>query len=780
MADGTYRFQQTGAGQYYYQTQQNHQRQQQQHLTRNGSPVSNGRIGGFSSDTPSPTRSPISHSPAYNMYSQNHQQSQHPLLNGNHPYRFGGLPINLTSKHHQPNHQNHHTQQHHHQQPQPQHQQQHHGHALHTAHSGNLTHHHTFSSGGLSSTTPHFTSMHLQNGTPNSAHEDLDESQMTEHWQQQQQIAVESRSAQERHYHAKRETPTKLQQDRQTNGDREEQEPQERPIRVNNLSKSQKSQACYLDGLDFGGLQLRVVSESLFFNYARLEKLYLNYNQLTQLPPFIGRLSNLQVLDVSHNNITELPQEIGMLTNLRTLNLVDNNIRSLPDELGSLHRLELLGIEGNPLEDGVRRQIMDEGTKGLITWLRENANVHVPPSDRDWIILDDTPVPPSGPPPDKFSLLNYNTLCDKYATTNQYGYTASKYLSWDFRKQNILNEVKDRDADVVCLQEVDMDSFNEYFRPELAYSDYKGIFWPKSRARTMGEKEAKAVDGCATFYKSSKFIMLDKQVIDFANTAINRPDMKGEHDIFNRVMPRDNIAVVAFLENRVTGSRLIVVNVHIFWDPSFEDVKLVQTAILMEQVAKLASKYAKYPACTDKVAIRFSEQSDDSTPITPPEPLPEPGPSLEYSLGSQIPLVICGDFNSTRDSGVYQLLSQGYVPNTHPDLERWTYGSFTRDGISHPLNLKSSYGNIGELPFTNYTPGFTDVIDYIWYSTNALQVTALLGEVDPEYLQRVPGFPNDHFPSDHLALLAEFSVKSKKERKVVEVDFGPQSRDKKS
>ena len=52
----------------------------------------------------------------------------------------------------------------------------------------------------------------------------------------------------------------------------------------------------------------------------------------------------------------------------------------------------------------------------------------------------------------------------------------------------------------------------------------------------------------------------------------------------------------------------------------------------------------------------------------------------------------------------------------------------------------------------------------------------MLGEVDPEYMRRQPGFPNWHFPSDHLALLAEFQVKERKERKQVEADFGPSSR----
>jgi len=95
--------------------------------------------------------------------------------------------------------------------------------------------------------------------------------------------------------------------------------------------------------------------------------------------------------------------------------------------------------------------------------------------------------------------------------------------------------------------------------------------------------------------------------------------------------------------------------------------------------------------------------------------------------------------------------------------------------MAHPFSLKSSYANIGELSFTNYTPGFTGVIDYIWYSTNSLQVTGLLGEVPKEYLQTVPGFPNWHFPSDHLALLSQFSVKPRKaEMKAVPVDFGSQ------
>jgi CCR4-NOT transcription complex subunit 6 len=334
----------------------------------------------------------------------------------------------------------------------------------------------------------------------------------------------------------------------------------------------------------------------------------------------------------------------------------------------------------------------------------------------------------------------------------------------------ILDELNLRGADILTLQEVDIENYNEFFAPNLA-QEYKGVFQAKGRARTMSEKEAKIVDGCATFYKHSKYMLLQKHVINYSHEAINRPDMKGEHDVYNRVMPRDHIALVLFLENRQTGTRLIVVNTHLTWEVWFSDVKIIQVAILMEHLAKKAEEYAKWPPTKDKDKEVYRYANEDSVEggeITRPEPVP----SVSYESGTQIPILICGDFNSTQDSGVYDLITQGSLSNSHSELGPQKYGDFTRNGMTHPFSLQSSYGKIGELPFTNWTPDFRSVIDYVWYSTNTLQVAGLLGQVDPQYMSRVPGFPNYHFPSDHLLLMAEYAVKEKKERKQVEADFG--------
>ncbi|KAA8908937.1 Endonuclease/exonuclease/phosphatase [Sphaerosporella brunnea] len=505
--------------------------------------------------------------------------------------------------------------------------------------------------------------------------------------------------------------------------------------------------------LDLGGQGLHALSNALF-SYTFLDKLYINHNKLTKLPPAIGKLKLLQLLDASNNQLTELPPELGMLTNLKQLLVFDNKLTVLPYELGSLHKLEVIGVEGNPLQEAYKSILIKEGTRSLIVNLRDHAPDPPIPMDRDWVVLDDSRINNPKADADIFQVVSYNILCDKYATATQYGYVATWALEWPYRRDRISDQLTNAKADIICLQEVDLDSFEDFFVPALKVDNFAGIHQPKSRAKTMSEQERRKVDGCATFYNTTKYSMLDKYVLDFSSSAIAREDFKRTADIFNRVMPKDNIAIIAFLENRQTGSRLIVANAHITWDPQYKDVKLVQVAMLMEEIHRLAAGWQKFPA------------SQDLDPnVTPPPP---------YTDHTQIPLIICGDFNSSADSGVYELLARGTIGSDHDDLSGRVYGNLTRDGISHPFPLKSAYSNMGELKFTNYTPGFTGTIDYIWYTTNSMNVTGLLGDVDEKYLATVPGFPNVHFPSDHILLQAEFQVKPRKEivKKPPPPDFG--------
>lgn len=367
---------------------------------------------------------------------------------------------------------------------------------------------------------------------------------------------------------------------------------------------------------------------------------------------------------------------------------------------------------------------------------------------------------------ERVKVFSWNILCDKYATAQLYGYTPTKALKWDYRLDCILREIRYRDADFVALQEVSGEAFRDELAPQLAEIGLRGIYWPKTRVRTMSEKDALQVDGCAVFYKQSKWFMLDKQCIEFSSIAINRPDMKNQHDVFNRVMPKDNIAVITLFESRETGARIIVANVHLTWETTLADVKAIQTGILMEQITKLAEGYARLGQASDKdkrlIVLPGEEGSE-------PPPTPPNVPSQEYRCNTEIPLVVCGDFNSTEDSSVFELMSKGRVAPDHPELSDHQYGSFTRDGIEHPWSLRDAYaatrGTADEMPFTNYTPGFSGVIDYIWYSNNALEAVSVLGAMDSADIKRIPAFPNWWFPADHIQIMAEFAFKGRKEKK---------------
>ena len=60
-------------------------------------------------------------------------------------------------------------------------------------------------------------------------------------------------------------------------------------------------------------------------------------------------------------------------------------------------------------------------------------------------------------------------------------------------------------------------------------------------------------------------------------------------------------------------------------------------------------------------------------------------------------------------------------------------------------------------PFTTFTRDFTGCLDYIFYDPRRLAVSCLLDLPSAEVLSAQAGtLPNQIYPSDHLALLAEF------------------------
>ena len=256
-------------------------------------------------------------------------------------------------------------------------------------------------------------------------------------------------------------------------------------------------------GLDLGGIKLRTLSTALF-SFSHITSLYINHNNISSLPPAISNLRQLTLLDATANELTSIPPEVGILCKLRDLLLFDNHLTTLPPELGTLYQLETLGIEGNPMEERLRKVIAEEGTTALITQLRDSCPVGDGPPERQWIEIEPDVSSPRSGRQESFTVLTYNILCHSFAPGTTYSYTPSWALDWSYRKQTILQEILNASADVVCLQEVDGEQYAEYFFPQLKLHGYEGCHYARTRSRTMSPEEAKMVDGCATFWKEDR------------------------------------------------------------------------------------------------------------------------------------------------------------------------------------------------------------------------------------------------------------------------------------
>ncbi len=93
---------------------------------------------------------------------------------------------------------------------------------------------------------------------------------------------------------------------------------------------------------------LKTVPRSILDN-PNLKALYLNDNQLTQLPDFIMSLKSLEVLTLRNNSFKIVPEQIFTLNNLKTLILSENQITQIPKEIMGLSKLENFDFGSNPI-----------------------------------------------------------------------------------------------------------------------------------------------------------------------------------------------------------------------------------------------------------------------------------------------------------------------------------------------------------------------------------------------------------------------------------------------
>jgi len=312
----------------------------------------------------------------------------------------------------------------------------------------------------------------------------------------------------------------------------------------------------------------------------------------------------------------------------------------------------------------------------------------------------------------------------------------------------------DASPEVVCLQEVQADHYESHLYAAMSDAGYEGVFKQKTR-QSMGL--AGKVDGCALFWRRSTFHLVESYSIEFNELAQRQATQLGlnttssghrgnsndEGVAFLNRLSKDNVAQLVVLElanqpspaSSKTPSQICIANTHLYSHKDFPDVKLWQSWQLLQELETFVMSRGGSP--------------------------------------NSLPLIICGDFNSTPDTAVYELLARQTVHPGHPDVNlKFTQQQNGEDipdilpdahNITHSFSLGSAYQTVlGEEPKqTNYTGHFKGVLDYIWYSVPSLRPLSAAPIPDETMLTRHgEALPSTEFSSDHIMLISDFQILS--------------------
>lgn len=109
--------------------------------------------------------------------------------------------------------------------------------------------------------------------------------------------------------------------------------------------------------------RIREWDRNILENCPQLEELYLSFNGLTELPPFVDQMEKLVILDLGNNHISKIDLK-GTNETIEEIWLNDNNIENEEDilPLQSLKNLRVLYLERNPVQaklgPGYRNRIL--------------------------------------------------------------------------------------------------------------------------------------------------------------------------------------------------------------------------------------------------------------------------------------------------------------------------------------------------------------------------------------------------------------------------------------
>ncbi|KAL7544008.1 hypothetical protein ACHAXR_013415 [Thalassiosira sp. AJA248-18] len=364
--------------------------------------------------------------------------------------------------------------------------------------------------------------------------------------------------------------------------------------------------------------------------------------------------------------------------------------------------------------------------------------------------------------PTSLRIVTYNILADQNASRDaskddsadrMYSHCNNEHIIKWRRHPLIVHELLAYHPDIISLQEVDTDVYDNYLRPIFGHLGYEGYYSQKGVDETCGVRE-----GCAIFWslevfesvrpidmRTHNFRDMIKQfsceermhksqwqsLADMSDLLDRHPNLK--HVLFNKL---GHVMQTVVLTRRHTQEKVVVGNTHLYFHPLASHIRCLKMLMACHQL------------------------------------------EIEHRENQHCPIIFCGDLNSHPNSGVLKLLLDRYLERSngrtwkHLCTYEWEDGAGgeSRAGGERELHhdveaidlafppsfpgLQSAYyPNPPE--FTHFIEAFVCTLDYILVSNNFVVEkrggTPTREDVSKKYI----AMPNECMPSDHVSLVCD-------------------------
>ena len=420
-----------------------------------------------------------------------------------------------------------------------------------------------------------------------------------------------------------------------------------------------------------------IVPKGFFNSFLNIVKLVLYDCKLDKMPRSILNLSNLKYLDLSNNNILFIPIEIGSIKTLKTLKYENTNCRPLTDFINVSNFKDLIEIS---------QFIMDRQ--------------QIQPPVRNFLPYNNQ---------DCFTIMSYNILCSKYTDQSIYPLCLKKCLDFNYRFPLILEEIKKYRPHIICLQEVQYGLFFSKFQPEIESLGYKGLYSPKDMYAKAKEADKPFVLGQATFISITEkddenehkiYFEVESELV--TNVAFRSSPYLKQGNCPRKTKKYSETALIVNVKVKRSNDEndkdysISIVNTHLQWKPTCDDVRADQLKIAVAH------------------AVELAKQKNNSYDI-----------------------IVCGDFNSYPDTPAIAFM------NNHPEHFISAY-----DAMKQPFYL------------SHLTCDFEGLLDYIYTTQNRIEVASILPLYPDEVIHSMAlEMPDTFHPSDHLPIVAALRIK---------------------